>query len=56
MIENKFYPNNPEEFKTKLEKTPGAKEIYERNQKIIDFNYIPKELVDGFKKDVLLLK
>ena len=34
--------DNPEEFKAKLEKTPGAKEIYERNQKIIDFNYIPK--------------
>ena len=48
--------DNPEEFKAKLEKTPGAKEMYERNQKIIDFNYIPKELVDGFKKDVLLLK
>lgn len=48
--------DNPEEFKAKLEKTPGAKEIYERNQKIIDFNYIPQELVDGFKKDMLLLK
>jgi len=29
--------------------TEGSKEKYELNRKIIDFNYIPLELVQGFK-------
>ena len=36
-------------FKEKLETTEGSKEKYELNRKIIDFNYIPLELIQGFK-------
>ena len=43
------YYDNPELFKNKLEKEEGSKEKYELNRKIIDFNYIPLELVQGFK-------
>ena len=33
----------------------GKQELYERNRKIIDFDYIPEHLVEGFKKQVLRL-
>ena len=36
-------------FQKQLEKEEGSKEKYELNRKIIDFNYIPLELVQGFK-------
>ena len=42
-------------FREKLEKENG-KEQYELNKLLIDFNNIPKDLVDGFKKEVLLIK
>ena len=44
-----------EKFREKLEKENG-KIQYELNKLLIDFNNIPKELVDGFKRDVLLIK
>ena len=43
------YFDDRELFKKKLETTEGSKEKYELNRKIIDFNYIPLELVQGFK-------
>ena len=41
------YYNDKELFEKKLETTPNAKELYERNRMIIDFNYIPKEYVNN---------
>ena len=43
------YFDNRELFQKQLEKEEGSKEKYELNRKIIDFNYIPIELVQGFK-------
>jgi 5'-3' exonuclease len=44
------YYDNKELFYKKLEQEEGAKEKYELNKKIIDFNMIPQDLIDGFKK------
>ena len=41
--------NDNEFFKKKIEKE-NAYELYERNKKLVDFNYIPKNLVKLFKK------
>ena len=43
------YFDDRELFKKKLETVEGSKEKYELNRKIIDFNYIPLELIQGFK-------
>lgn len=43
------YYDNKELFYKKLEQEEGAKEKYELNKKIIDFNMIPQDLIDGFK-------
>ena len=43
-----------DKFREKLEKENG-KEQYELNKLLIDFNNIPKDLVDGFRKEVLLI-
>ena len=48
--------DNPEEFEKKLQATPDAKELFERNKKIIDFNCIPDDLVEGFKEKVLKIQ
>ena len=40
-------------FEEKLKSDPDAQQKYERNRKIVDFNYIPVELINGFKTDVL---
>ena len=45
---------NRELFNEKLKKE-NKEALYERNRKIIDFDYIPEHLVDGFKKQVLRL-
>ena len=45
--------NNPETFKKKLEKEDGAKERFERNTRLVDFNMIPSELRLAFRRDVL---
>ena len=47
--------NNQDEFNKKLEKEEGAKERYELNKKLIDFNEIPSELVESFKSEVLMI-
>ena len=41
------YYNDKVLFEKKLEITPNAKELYERNRMIIDFNYIPEEYVNN---------
>ena len=46
--------SDPEEFKKCLEQK-NAKALYERNRTLIDFNRIPKELVDEFKTECLRL-
>lgn len=43
------YFENKELFKKKLKETKGALEKYNLNKKIIDFNEIPKNLIDEFK-------
>jgi 5'-3' exonuclease len=45
--------NDPETFKQKLEKETGAKERFERNTRLVDFNMIPTELRLAFRSDVL---
>ena len=47
------YYNNKDLFNKKLDSTENAKQIFERNTKLVDFNYIPDELRKGFMKDVL---
>ena len=49
------YYNNREEFEKKLDNTPGAREIFERNKLIISFDSIPTHLVEGFRRDCLRL-
>jgi 5'-3' exonuclease len=44
---------DPEFFEKKLNETPGSREKFENNKKIIDFNYIPEELVNKFKENIL---
>jgi len=46
---------NPDIFREKLKKE-NAIEQYKLNTLLIDFNNIPEELVNGFKKEVLLIK
>lgn len=46
--------NDTEEFKKTLEQK-NAKAIYERNRTLIDFNRIPDDLVQEFKKECLRL-
>lgn len=42
--------NNKELFEDKLNKIDGARERYERNKLIIDFDRIPIELINNFKE------
>ena len=46
------YYNNRELFNAKI-KEHNANDAFERNQRIIDFNYIPKNLSDGFKYELI---
>ena len=48
------YFENRELFHDKLKKE-NKTEQYEKNRRIIDFDYIPEDLVNGFKKHVLRL-
>ena len=45
--------NDKKTFMEKLEKEPGAKERFERNTRLVDFNMIPSELRESFRRDVL---
>jgi len=49
----KLYENK-EEFETKLNTEEGAREKYDLNKLLVDFNMIPDELVNGFKREILL--
>lgn len=49
------YYEDKDLFNKKLKETQGAIEKYEVNKKLIDFDYIPSELKEGFLKEVLLL-
>ena len=49
------YYEDKELFRKKLEETPGANEIYKRNQTLIDFDNIPTELSNRFRKECLKL-
>ena len=49
------YYDDKELFKTKLEKEEGAMERYLLNKKIIDFNEIPENLIQEFKKSYNIL-
>jgi 5'-3' exonuclease len=42
-----------EYFETKMNSFDGSIELYERNKKIIDFNMIPENLVNGFLESVI---
>lgn len=47
------YYEDKDYFESKLNSTPGSRELYERNIKIIDFNSIPLHLVNGFLQNVI---
>ena len=47
------YFNNKELFQQKLKEYPEALSLYELNRKIIDFEYIPHDIQEGFNKTVL---
>ena len=47
------YFSNMSEFHKKLENNEKAKDIYNRNRQIIDFNYIPKHLQEEFTENCL---
>ena len=42
-------------FEERLKKE-NAYELYERNKKLVDFNCIPQELIDGFINEIILKK
>ena len=44
---------DPEFFEKKLNETPCSREKFENNKNLIDFNYIPEELVNKFKENIL---
>ena len=48
--------NDKDMFKQKLSQEPGAIERYKLNQQLVDFNFIPAELVNGFRRDVLRVR
>jgi 5'-3' exonuclease len=49
------YYDDRDAFERKLDATPGARDIFQRNEKIISFEHIPSVLVDGFRRDCLRL-
>ena len=49
------YFHNKELFNQKLSESSEAQKLYDKNKNIIDFECIPKELVEGFNKTVLKL-
>ena len=49
------YFDNREAFEYKLEKDPRALALFERNQRIVSFDHIPKELADDFRRTCLRL-
>ena len=49
------YYDNRNDFEEKLKKDPEANKIYQLNKTLIDFNNIPQDLVERFKKNCLKL-
>jgi len=49
------YYDDPELFTSKLKQTPGAEEKFKFNQTLIDFDNIPQEFVERFRKECLKL-
>lgn len=49
------YYDDPELFTNKLNQTPGAEEKFKFNQTLIDFDNIPHEYVERFRKECLKL-
>ena len=49
------YYHDQELFYKAIEASPNAEELYYMNQLLVDFNYIPPDLVEGFRKECLLL-
>ena len=49
------YYHDRDAFEKKLQSDPDARAIYELNKTLIDFNNIPQELVERFKKQCLKL-
>jgi len=49
------YYDDPELFQKKLNETPGSDELYRFNKTMIDFNNIPQEYVERFRKECLKL-
>ena len=49
------YYNNPELFEKALLEEPIAEDLYCLNRTLVDFNYIPSDLAEGFRKECLLL-
>ena len=47
--------DDPNYFEERLKKE-NAYELYERNKKLVDFNCIPQELIDGFINEIILKK
>jgi 5'-3' exonuclease len=45
--------NDKSLFEKKLEDEEGSKEKFILNQKLVDFDFIPQELVSGFRREVL---
>jgi 5'-3' exonuclease len=45
--------NDKSLFEKKLQDEEGSKEKFILNQKLVDFDFIPQELVFGFRRDVL---
>lgn len=49
------YYHDQELFNKMLTETPDAEELYQLNQTLVDFDYIPSDLVEGFRKECLKL-
>lgn len=49
------YYNDQDLFYKVLMTEPDAEELYYLNRTLVDFNYIPSDLVEGFRKECLLL-
>lgn len=47
------YFNDRDLFEKKLDKEKGARDRYELNKTLVDFDNIPEHLIEGFKKEVL---
>jgi 5'-3' exonuclease len=49
------YYHDRSAFEKKLNATPGAREAFRRNERIVSFEYIPDHLVEGFRRECLRL-